>query len=63
MRNRLTHFEQVSMKVVEVILRQAATPAEMPEESPALERQAVAVIRKQEGRTRSNGSYQEQEND
>ena len=57
MRNRLTHFEQVPMQVIETILRQAAAQAEMPEESPALERQAVTLIRRQEGSTRSNGSH------
>jgi len=35
MRNRETHFEQVSIKVVETVIEQAIALATLPEKSPA----------------------------
>lgn len=49
MRNGVTHFEQVPIEVVKNLVRQAAGPAGILEESPALvselERPAVAKPR------------------
>ena len=63
MRNRATHFEQVSMQVVETVLRRAAVLAAILEKSPppvsALEPQAVTEILKLEETARPNASCQE----
>jgi hypothetical protein len=57
MRNRETYFEQVPIEMVETVLRQAAALAEElekgPEPVPALERQAVEELLKQQESTPS----------
>jgi hypothetical protein len=51
MRNSETHFEQISIEMVEEILREAAARASMLEKSPAtlsaLERQSAAEFLKE----------------
>jgi hypothetical protein len=57
MRNRETYFEQVPIEMVETVLRQAAALAEElakgPAPVPALERQAVEELLKQQESTPS----------
>jgi len=57
MRNRETYFEQVPIEMVETVLRQAAALAEELEKGPApvpaLERQAVEELLKQQESTSS----------
>ncbi len=59
MRNRETYFEQVPMEIVETVLQQAAALAEELEKTPApvpaLGRQAVEELLKQQESTPSKG--------